>query len=286
MTDVLGLIKKITSELERYDDKAYAGQEAWWLLEKVTNKSKSTLLTSSGIELSKEQQKQIAEWINQRVKEHKPIAYILESVPFCGLEIRVRPPILIPRPETEEWVAWLIQEITRQGVTSFTVLDLCCGSGCIGNALAKAFPKSKILGVDINPQAIELSRENKKINGIRNIEFIQSDLYQNLSPDFKCDMIVSNPPYLAKEEFENLDAEVKKWEDQRALLADMQGMEFYDRILKDARRFLNTTNTPLPCIVFEVGPAQKDIGTFFEKYNFRFKMHLDMQGKPRWYSCR
>jgi release factor glutamine methyltransferase len=285
MADVLELIKKISAELERCDEKAYAEQEAWWLLEKATGKSTVVLLTACCIELSEQQQKQLDEWVRQRVEEQKPIAYIFGSVPFCDLDVKVKPPILIPRPETEEWVSWLIGEIKEHGVTTFTALDLCCGSGCIGLALAKAFPESKILGVDINPEAIELSLENRELNKIQNIEFIQSDLYQKIPLDFKCDLIVSNPPYLAKEEFEGLAPEVKKWEDRRALLAEMQGMEFYDRILRDARKFLSPTRTALPCIVFEVGPAQRDIESLFKKYGFRFKLYLDMQGKPRWYSC-
>ena len=81
--------------------------------------------------------------------------------------------------------------------------------------LQKHFPKSKIVGIDINPQAINLSIENKTHNKIENIEFIQSDLYQNLPHDFRCNLIVSNPPYLAKAELDQLSPDVKNWEDHR-----------------------------------------------------------------------
>ena len=286
--DLLDLIRKISKKLEACcNEKLYAEQETWWLLEKVTNKSKANLLASDNIDLSEQQQKQLAEWVSQRVEEQKPIAYILGSVPFCNLEIKVRPPILIPRPETEEWVSWLIEEIKKHNITTFTALDLCCGSGCIGLALAKAFPKSKILGIDINPQAIKLSNENKEFNKTGNIDFIESNLYQKLSPDFKCDLIVSNPPYLAKSELDDLSSEVKKWEDKKALVAGDHGMDFYHKILKDARKFLNPTDKSLPNIILEVGPAQKEIASVFEKYNFHnFKQFKDLQGKLRWYSCR
>lgn len=287
MTTILDLIKKISSELQTCcTDKFYAEQEAWWLLEKVTTKGKSVLLTSGKIILSEQQQKQLKEFLNQRIINKKPIAYILGSVPFYNLEIKVKPPILIPRPETEEWVNWLIEELKKNNVTKFSALDLCCGSGCIGLALGKAFPKAQILGIDINPQAIELSNENKELNKIKNIEFLQSDLYKNLHINFKCDLIVSNPPYLAKHELQDLSPEVKNWEDHNALLADNQGMDFYHKILKDARHFLNQTNNSCPCIVVEIGPAQKEIESVFKTYNFNnLKQYKDLQKKFRWCTC-
>ena len=305
--NVLKLIQTVAAKLEACcSDAINAKQEAWWLLEKLTNKSKTGLLANPELQISDAQQAQLEQWVTDRVEHHKPLAYILGSVPFCGnatcgattcdLEILVKPPILIPRPETEEWVSWLIGQLKQANFTKFTAVDLCCGSGCIGLALAKAFPESKIIGIDISKDAINLSIENKIHNKIENIEFIQSDLYQNLPHDFRCDLVVSNPPYLAKQELAQLSPEVKDWEDHLALVAQDNGMYFYNRIFKESPRILNKTtankislnqiNMSIPQIVVEIGPAQKTIEPVLKSYKFKkFAVYNDMQHQKRWIGC-
>jgi release factor glutamine methyltransferase len=293
--NILQFIQTITAALQACcQDKLCAEQEAWWLIEKATNSSKTDLLTKRDLFITQEQQAQLTDWVAQRVKDNKPLAYILGSVPFCDLEILVQPPILIPRPETEEWVSWLIDILRKEQVENITILDLCCGSGCIGLALAKAFPKCKVLGIDINPQAIKLSIENKKHNKIKNIDFIQSDLYQNLPHDFKCDLIVSNPPYLTNAELNALDPAVKNWEDHSALVAQNEGMYFYDKIFKESSKYINPIidpiskqiKTTIPQIVVEIGPAQKDMPGSLKPYKFKkVTVYNDMQGKNRWVGC-
>lgn len=289
--NIFKLIATITSQLESCcKDKFNAEQEAWWLLEKLTNKSKTHLLSNPEVYLSAIEQTQLTQWVTDRVEHNKPLAYILGSVPFCNLEILVRPPILIPRPETEEWTSWLIDLIKKEHITKLTVLDLCCGSGCIGLAIAKEFPESQVLGIDINPEAIKLSTENKNHNKVKNINFIQSDLFQNLPPNFTYNLIVSNPPYLAKEEFDKLSSDVKNWEDYKALVAQNQGMDFYNKMLKEAPMYITPTAAPdaisIPQIVFEIGPAQKQIETILQYHKFKkFILYKDMQRQDRWVGC-
>jgi release factor glutamine methyltransferase len=293
--NILQLIKTIAIDLQACcEDRLCAEQEAWWLVEKATNSSKTDLLIKHNVQITKEQQAQLTDWIAQRVKHNKPIAYILGSVPFCNLEILVQPPILIPRPETEEWVSWLIDILKKEQIKNITVLDLCCGSGCIGLALAKAFPESTVLGIDINPQAIKLSIENKNHNKIKNIDFIQSDLYQNLPHDFKCNLVVSNPPYLKKAELHELAPAVKNWEDHGALVAQNEGMYFYDKIFKESGKYINPiidpitkqVKTAIPQILVEIGPAQKNLADSLKPYKFKnFTIYNDMQSKNRWVGC-
>lgn len=285
--NILKLIATISHQLESCcKDKINAEQEAWWLLEKLTNKNKTGLLAERELQISDTQQAQLTQWITDRVRHNKPLAYILGSVPFCDLDILVKPPILIPRPETEEWVSWLIERLKQANFTKFTALDLCCGSGCIGLAIAKAFPESKIIGTDINPEAVKLSIENKNHNEIRNIEFIQSDLFQNLPSNFSCDLIVSNPPYLTKKELSLLNLEVKNWEDHLALVAQDEGMYFYHKIFKEAPKYLVPINMSIPQIVVEIGPAQKTIENILPSYKFKkFILYKDMQYKNRWIGC-
>jgi release factor glutamine methyltransferase len=289
--NVFKLIASITSQLESCcKDRTNAEQEAWWLIETLTNKSKTHLLSNAEITLCAIEQTQLTQWIADRVEHNKPLAYILGSVPFCNLEILVRPPILIPRPETEEWVSWLIALIKKEDVTKLTVLDLCCGSGCIGLAIAKEFPEAQVLGIDINPEAIKLSTENKNHNKIKNINFIQSDLFQALPRNFTCNLIVSNPPYLAKEEFDKLSSDVKDWEDYNALVAQNQGMDFYTKILAQAPKYIAPRLEPdvisMPQIVFEIGPAQKQIEIILQYHKLKkFILYKDMQRQNRWIGC-
>ncbi|MFA6991317.1 MAG: peptide chain release factor N(5)-glutamine methyltransferase [Candidatus Babeliales bacterium] len=285
--DILKLIHNMASQLESCcKDKINAEQEAWWLVEKLTNKSKTWLLSNPNRSFSASEQEQLTQWIIDRVQHNKPLAYILGSVPFCDLEILVKPPILIPRPETEEWVSWLIEQLKQANFTKFIALDLCCGSGCIGLAIAKAFPKSKIIGIDINPEAIKLSIENKNHNKIENIDFIQSDLFENLPSNFSCNLIVSNPPYLAKQELANLDPDVKDWEDHMALVAQDEGMYFYHKIFTESPKFLLPIESSIPQIVVEIGPAQRTIENILPTYKFKnFILYKDMQHQGRWVGC-
>ena len=103
-----------------------------------------------------------------------------------GSEIFVEPPILIPRPETEQLTSWLIEKLKKVKNEKLNILDLCSGSGCISLALASALPNAFIVGADINPQAITLAQKNKKHNKIENATFIQSDLYSNIYQDISC----------------------------------------------------------------------------------------------------
>ncbi len=267
-------------------DPQHAEQEAWWLLEAITNKSRTDLLARN-YRITQEEQAQLAHAIKQRVVNHKPLQYILGDVPFCGLTMRIRPPILIPRPETEEWVTWLIEGYQKAAITTFTALDLCTGSGCIALALAKHFPHATILGVDINPEAIKLADENKQANNLNNVTFLTSDLYENLPTDVSCNLIVSNPPYLAPEEYQQLEADVRNWEDERAFVGGSDGMIFYHRILSQAAQWLQPSMAKkLPQVVMEIGPAQEEhLEPLLKQLNITaYIIHRDLQGRQRWIS--
>ncbi|MFH0898163.1 MAG: HemK family protein methyltransferase, partial [bacterium] len=154
---VADLIKDLSQKLQLRNTTGNAIQEAWWILEKLTNQSQASLVMAQTLILDEQQQQTLDHWISQRVDEKKPLQYILGSVPFCSLDILVQPPVLIPRPETEEMVCWLIDIIKKSSKTKISILDLCCGSGCIGLALAHALPEATVLGTDISPHAVCLA---------------------------------------------------------------------------------------------------------------------------------
>jgi release factor glutamine methyltransferase len=264
-----------------------AEQEVWWLLEKVTNKKKAFLLSHTELLLSAQQQDALASMIKQRVQDRKPLQYIIGSVPFCGLEITVEPPILIPRPETEEWVTWLIEQLAPMHNNALHILDLCTGSGCIALALAQSLPTATVTGIDINPQAIRLADKNKRLNNISNASFVQSDLFSGIDPKVSFDLIVSNPPYISTQEYTQLSPEVKQWEDHNALVAPQEGLAFYHAIAKHAKQYLAQqsplTNTPCPRIVVELGTNAHSVQQIFSDANYkRTLVYNDLQGAFRW----
>ncbi|MBO4586520.1 MAG: peptide chain release factor N(5)-glutamine methyltransferase [Bacteroidales bacterium] len=114
-------------------------------------------------------------WALEDLKNHRPIQHIIGYIDFCGCRIKVSPDVLIPRPETEEMVNWILNNSTP-----FTVLDLCTGSGCIAIALKKAFPQSEMTAVDISDKALDLAKQNAESNHT-DITFLQRDM---LGPAF------------------------------------------------------------------------------------------------------
>lgn len=267
-------------------DNSTAEQEAWWIVEKITGLPKARLLFLNTHTLTENQKLTLEKMLKQRTDEKMPLQYILGSVPFCDLDILVKTPILIPRPETEEWVNWLINLFAPARQTSLKILDLCTGTGCIALALAHAFPKSSIIGIDINPEAITLANKNKTHNAISNVTFLISDLYASLIQGQGFHLIVANPPYITEKEYATLDASVTTWEDRQALVADHNGMALYQRIIQDAHTYLEPHHLMkthnLPAIVLESGTAPETIQSLLLTKNFSNSHNFsDMQHKIR-----
>ncbi|MEX0848783.1 MAG: peptide chain release factor N(5)-glutamine methyltransferase [Candidatus Dependentiae bacterium] len=217
-------------------DKIVCNQYAWWLLEHLTQKTKTDLIIQSQIELDEHQEKLLQTWINQIVNEHKPIAYILGNVPFGDLTINVKPPVLIPRPETEQWIIDLIEQIKKSNAQKLQILDLCTGSGCIALLLAHELPDAIVYALDIADEAIALAQQNASLHNIKNLHIITSDLFEQL-PNITFDIIVTNPPYIGTSE--KLDTSVIAWEDKRALFADDNGIALIQKIIEQAPVYIH-----------------------------------------------
>ena len=259
--------------------------QAWWLLEHITNKTKQQLMLHNN--LSTDEINKLNDAIDELSKHHKPLAYLLGWVPFLDLKIKVEPPILIPRHETEEWVAKLIEKFQKFKGDIQTILDIGTGSGCIALALAKNFPHAKVTAVDINPKALDLAQRNATLNDIQNIEFLQSDLFTELPTNNRFDLIVSNPPYIDPAEAPTLSAQVRNWEDQGALFASDQGMAIITQILQKSGNFLtNTTKLPVQ-LVIEIDRNQKDrVIALTNKFGWDATAHKDSFGQWRTIWCK
>ncbi|MEE9349573.1 MAG: peptide chain release factor N(5)-glutamine methyltransferase [Flavobacteriaceae bacterium] len=178
----------------------------------------------------------------------KPIQYIIGKTEFYGLEFSVNENVLIPRPETEELVNWIIEDSTKK--ESFNILDIGTGSGCIAIALAKNLSSAKISALDISKKALEIAKKNALNNNVA-ITFIEDDILtvKTKKSSFKYDVIVSNPPYVRELEKEQMQNNVLDNEPHLALfVSDDNPLLFYDAIANFAK--LNLTKNGV--LYFEI----------------------------------
>lgn len=204
-------------------------------------------------------------WIKQELPEPQwrsavarrgrlePLQYILGSQPFGPLDIKCSKNVLIPRWETEDWVLKLAERAKSWG--SLRVLDVCTGSGCVALLLKKQLPNAKVEAIDISEDAVALAEENKVNLGleveVRNGDVLQHDMYSQLWGDTKFDIVVSNPPYIPRKDYEapvlanGTELSVKLYEPELALVGHL---EFY-------KALVHNVVEPLQCnaFVFELG---------------------------------
>jgi len=261
---IISFIHSLAEKLKQvYQTQESSLEHAWWTVEAVTKKTKSFLLLHDTIQLSAAEYAQIENWVSKQINDHMPLAYLIGTVPFNGLEILVEPPTLIPRPETEEWCLDLIVQLQQLHTKELTILDLCTGSGCIAIALAKALPKAIIYAVDIADSAVALTKKNCAHNKVSNVHVVLSDLFEQLPANSKFDLIVSNPPYIASSEWKDLDEFVTQWEDPRALVATHDGLAILQEIIQQVPHFLRSCDEMvqkgLPQLVLEIGYQQADV---------------------------
>lgn len=198
------------------------------IFEKVKGYSRTRFLLSRDEELS-EQDLQEIEKIVSRLKNHEPIQYILGQTEFYGLPFYTLPGVLIPRPETEELVQWIIRE---NKLPSPRILDIGTGSGCIPVALQKNIPRAQVMACDISPLCLQAAKGNARLNTVQ-ISVIEYDVLKNNPPvDFPpLDIVVSNPPYVMESEKLLMHRNVLEYEPALALFVpDDNPLLFYNRI--------------------------------------------------------
>lgn len=275
-TDLFNLCKDfLLSENLNIDNEE---KEIWWILQHYCDKD---FWQKDDLYLSQQQQNKIMNALFQRSVLEKPLAYILENVPFTDLTISCKPPVLIPRPETEDWVINLLTRLKKDNNDEINILDLCTGTGCIALTLGKNL-NSSVIGIDIDLTAISLAKKNKFLNKVNNCEFLLGDLFAPLKENKKFNLITSNPPYISAEDFFNLPKSVVNWESPTALLATNNGLFFYEIIIKNAQKFLQTPNTSSIELALEIDHNKvNDVLEILEKNNFIGEIQIDQFGKNR-----
>jgi release factor glutamine methyltransferase len=215
--------------------------------------------------------------LKRRAINREPLQYLLETMLFCDLILKVDPRALIPRPETEELVSWVISEMSEK--TPKRILDLGTGTGAIALSLAKAFPHATIIAVDCDAAALSLAQENAQLNQVENIEFLLSDWFQAVSGTFDC--IVSNPPYLSEQEWRNAQPDVREHEPKTALVSHENGLSDLKKILSDAKHSLNDHAK----LFLETGPSHHTtLATYAQTLGFKkTSSKKDLHGRNRFF---
>ena len=224
--------------------------------------------------------------IRRRVNR-EPIAYITGMREFYSISFAVEPPVLIPRPETEHLVEYVLEHVKQNtgstGRGAFSILEIGTGSGNLCIALAKHLPEAEIVSLDISSSAILVAKQNLRgqPDCCERIRLFQGDLLEGLHPErAKFHLIVSNPPYVPTECWKDLPPEVRDYEPRIALDGGRRGTELLDRILGDAAKYLLPGGT----LVVEIGEDQ--VEALLSKVNdtghYRQSGVLeDYAGKPR-----
>jgi release factor glutamine methyltransferase len=175
----------------------------------------------------------------RRRQKHEPVAYILGRRGFRTIELEVNDNTLIPRPETETLVEVCLEQLAESGAAEPFVLDIGTGSGAIALALAAEHPTVRVVATEVHPAPLDVARRNVRALGMEDrVALLVSDVFDDLPPGLRFDLIVSNPPYVTPEALRRLRVEVRGYEPHVALRADEGGMEFYRRIVPQAPGWL------------------------------------------------
>ncbi|MCX7824217.1 MAG: peptide chain release factor N(5)-glutamine methyltransferase [Verrucomicrobiae bacterium] len=210
----------------------------------------------------------------------EPLQYVLGVASFYGLEFAVDKRVLIPRPETELLVDYIVKNAgtAPAGRSGPRIVDLGTGSGAIAIALAKNLPDARVLAVEASADALEVARANAKKHGAR-IEVFQGDLFGPLPSDVRFDVIVSNPPYIPSAEIASLPREIRDHEPRAALDGGADGLAVITRMARESKVWLAGGGR----VVVELGAGQSEAAQrIFLDNGFRVeKMIPDLTGHPR-----
>lgn len=236
--------------------------EAKQIIKFVTGFNNNQILTNYQLLLTEYQKNYLTVILHQREIRY-PLQYIFGEWEFYGRPFKVGVGVLVPRADTEILVEKCIELL--KGIENAKILDLCTGSGCIGITLAKELKNSQVKMVEKYKEAKSYAEQNILLNKAENTELIMGDIFLGTASDQKYDLIVSNPPYVTKEEMNEISPETKL-EPETALLGGEDGLEFYKAIIKNYKNSLNKNGI----MAFEVGFKQSEkVAELLKENGFR-----------------
>jgi release factor glutamine methyltransferase len=269
-------------------------------ISEICNLSKAKIKAFPEIELSQQQVEKLADTLTQ-LKTGKPIQYILGKTEFYGLPFYVNSSVLIPRPETEELVEWVISSVGSEQLSVHSrqlavggILDIGTGSGCIAISLKKNLPQYNVAAVDISEAALETAKTNAELNKV-NVEFIQADILNpeqpftfHLSP-FTSDhlplatyysLIISNPPYVTLHDKTQMHTNITEFEPHNALFVPEDDPLIFYRVIAD---FAISHLSPNGLLFFEINESYgEEIVELLKSKNFKnVELRKDLSGRDR-----
>lgn len=214
----------------------------------------------------------------ERLKSGEPLAYVIGSIPFLNATIWLDSKPLIPRVETEYWVEILINQLKHGANPPLNILDLCAGSGCIGIALAQAFPTAKVHFAEIDGKHLATIEKNCRINNIPSdsTRFFEGNLFSTMAPDNQYDLIVSNPPYIDAN-LKRVAESVTNYEPALALYGGKSGMDLINKIIDLAPMFLAKNGE----LWLEHEPEQVTLIQVRAEASFQVNTHNDQYNTAR-----
>ncbi len=273
-------IQQINNQLKNKLKNVYSNAEIQQLLfliyKKAANLSKIQVLTNYEMQIPEHNYNEITDIAN-RLANNEPIDYIIGETEFFNLQFIVNPSVLIPRPETEELVHWVLTDYNKKQ----KILDIGTGSGCIAVSLAKNMQNAEVFAVDISKQALETAKKNAQNNGAK-INFAECNI---LNADYTLlpqgiDIIISNPPYVRQSEKTFIKPNVLDYEPELALfVTDNNPIVFYKEIALAGKKILNNNGL----IFFEINEAlAKEVKNMLEELQYsQIEIRKDINGKKR-----
>ncbi|TKJ41778.1 protein-(glutamine-N5) methyltransferase, release factor-specific [candidate division LCP-89 bacterium B3_LCP] len=259
-------------------------REAEWMIETIAGVSRARIYTDDEVRLDSEQEYRLRDYLERRCNG-EPLQYILGTVQFRRLDLKIDNRALIPRPETEGLVELGLGFIKDH--RSPLVLDIGTGSGAITLSVVDEHPGSACIGLDISEDALTLAKENSEITANQErVTWMQGDIFaDNFDDLFECkfDLILSNPPYVSFEERETLAPEIRNWEPEVALFSPEDGTRALRRLAQVCQAIIN----PKGKFACEIGEMQGHTAlNIFQKEGWEVKLEEDLNGKTRYLTAR
>jgi release factor glutamine methyltransferase len=248
-----------------------------WVVSEIMELSKATIKAFPEKELTVLQQ-ELSSSILMELKTGKPLQYILGYTEFYGLKFVVNPAVLIPRPETEELVEWILNSVDPK--KQFSILDIGTGSGCIPISLKKNLHNASISAIDISPEALQIARINAELNEV-DIDFIEADILKDLQPiTHKLQLIVSNPPYVTPADKTQMHLNVVDFEPHNALFVPQEDPLLFYKAIAD---FALINLTPGGLLFLEINESYgQETKYLLSSKGFKnIELKKDMSGKDR-----
>ena len=274
-----GANRRLVSSLGTIYDEREASSIASLVMEKLTGESKSLRVIHKLNELPEEKEILFRKWFEELML-NRPVQYVLGEAWFAGLRFYVDERVLIPRPETEELVAWVLEDLEALLTEDFKILDIGTGTGCIPVSIGKKRKDLRLLACDFSIPALEVARKNSQDNQVP-VEFIHTDILNDSSRSLipAVNMIISNPPYIPGQQRAALDKHVRNFEPEMALFVpDEDPIVFYKqigllakkRLIAGGKVFLETHHD-----------YSKAVLAWYQENGFTVELRKDFSGKNR-----